>query len=107
MVAVVSVIFQTLWEESAPSDYVVSLWDDSSGDGHWRDLLVGASSLTVEWSVDAGLTWRAVTVAVDWLLDHPRAVMNVAKRFRDGTTEYLVRLTVDGTTYGPWTVRFY
>lgn len=96
------------WSASAPTVYTYRLYDDLglSSEMDWLDLLDGATTLTVDWSTDAGLTWRSVPVNLDHVLEHPRCVMNVAKRFADGTTEYLVRFVIDGVTWGPLVFRF-
>lgn len=103
MAALVAVVSQVLVTRD-PVD--VSLWTFWLFEDDWTDVLAPATTLTVDWSTDAGLTWRSLTVAMDWLEQRRRAVANIAKRFADGTTEYLVRFTVDGVVYGPWVMRF-
>ena len=95
------------WHSSDPDywDAWVALADDLEFDDPLHvpdtDLLVGATTVVVGWSVN-GTKWSSATI----VRDGDRLRVNVPASIRDGTHRW-IRVVIGGTTYGPWSVRLY
>lgn len=100
------------WDSADATTQVFELWDDGGVPDdwlYWTDLLKNATTVLVEWSNNLGVTWHSFLVTLDDPQPQVRRYLRgrVNKQIADGTTEYLVRFTVDGVLLSPvYTLRF-
>lgn len=101
--------YDEAWSSADPDVRLIELYEDNGvpeDTSGWTNLLDGATTVTVEWSKNGGATWPGSYTIELADMARRKLKVNVPAAAADGT-EYLLRFTIDGTLYGPISVRWY